>query len=266
MESGTRKYEPWLVALQELVEPEGWWVGSEKELTEELVRRAGKEASESEGFPSTLDELGERTWTASEVFARADIDVLDYNLMVRTFGVDGIDAPGWGPETAALVYRGDCVFQPDYIYTLGKVLERWDPFLLALFLFASNGRLGNGRWWEGTTPEFVEAVRRQRPDQESVPDYISECFRPARSISPLPEYEDAEEKARLLWPLSPEDYEAFAKRMRKSIPFLESIGIRARIELHPNEVGLFEDVVRLRDWVQVRWVVRAPRWFRTWHL
>jgi hypothetical protein len=147
-----------------------------------------------------------------------------------------------------------------------KVLERWDRFLLSLFLFASNEKLGNGRWWEGTTPQFVEAVRRQRPDQESVPDYISEYFRPADAISPLPKYEDAEEYVRLMRPRSTEDYEAFAGRMRKSMPFLEEIGIRVRVELHPCEIGLLEDVGGQRYWERVRWVVRAPRWFRTWHV
>ena len=212
-----------------------------------------------------MDRLKDYAWIASDAFTRVDIDILDYEL-AKTYSTDEFDAPGWGPQAPILIFQDNSVLRPDYICTLGKVLECWDPFLLALFLFASNERMGNGRWWEGTTPQFVEAVRLQRPHQESVPDYILEGFRPTEAISPLPEYENDEEEARLMRPETPEDYEAFVQHIRECMPFMESIGIRARIELHPSEVGLFEDVVDLRDWRQVRWVVRAPRWFRTWHL
>ncbi len=258
--------EPWFVALRELVEHQGqWWVGTEQELIEQLKRRTGEEVSASEDFPSTLDRLKDYAWVAGEAFTRVDIDILDYEL-AKTYGTGGFDAPGWGPEAPILIFQDNSVLRPDYIWALGKVLERWDPFVLGLFLFASNERLGNGRWWEGTTPEFVEALRWQRPDQDSVPDYISECFRPARSTSPLPEYEDPGEYARLMRPLSAEDCEAFVERMRKIMPYLEEIGIRVRIESHPNELGSLEYVAGPRDWRQVRWVVRAPRWLRTWHL
>ncbi len=71
----------------------------------------------------------------------------------------------------------------------------------------------------------------------------------------------------MLRPHSNEDYEAFVERMRKSMPFLEEIGIRVRIESHPNEVGTPEDVLAdYRDWEWVRWVVRAPLWSRSEYL
>ena len=65
---------------------------------------------------------------------------------------------------------------------------------------------------------------------------------------------------------SPEDYEAFAGRIGKSVPFLESIGIRVRHEKHPCEIRASEDVVDQREWERVRWVVRAPLWSRSEYL
>jgi hypothetical protein len=258
--------EPWFIALIELVKHQGqWWVGTWQELIRQLRRRAGEEASACEDFPSTLDRLKDYAWVASDAFTRADIDFLDYEL-AEAYGTDEFDAPGWGPQAPVLIFRDNSVLRPDYIWTLGKVLERWDPFLLAVFLFVSNEGLGNGRCWEGTTPQFVEALSRQRPDQESVPNYISKCFRPAGSASPLPEYEDTEEEARLLRRRALMDYEAFVDRIRKNVPFLESIGIRVRMELHPSEVGSSANLVTRRDWKQAQWVVRAPRWLRSWHL
>ena len=90
-----------------------------------------------------------------------------------------------------------------------------------------------------------------------------QIFRPTDAISTLPEYEDEEEEAKLLEPSSPL---AFVERLREAMPFLEEIGIGVRIELHPHEVGLPEDTAGQRDWGQVRWIVRVPRWARTWHL
>ncbi len=265
MESKASKYESLINAVQQLIEPEGWWVGGEEELIEGLKERAGNEVSKSDGFPSTLDQLEEYRWMDREAFATADLDIVDYRR-VSWDDIDAFDAPGWSEENPVLVYKGDCVFRYDYHTALGKVLELWDPFALALFLFTLNEELGNGRSWEGTTPELATVMRQYHGDHTDIPEWLLEMYRPPWATGSLPEYENARESSRLLWPKSPEDYKAFADRTRKSVPFLEEIGIRVRIELHPSEVGSLEVVVGPKDWRQVRWVVRAPRWYRNEYL
>jgi hypothetical protein len=266
MESEARKYESLTDALQELVEPEGWWAGSEEKLITELRTWAGEEPSASEGFHTSLGKLEECMWVASEVFARAGLDIVDYR-QVSWDDIDAFDAPSWSEENPVLVYKGDCVFRYDYHTALGKVLELWDPFPLALFLFTLNEELGNGRSWEGTMPELATVMRQYHGYHADIPEWLLEMYRPPWATGSLPKYENAEASSRLLWPNSSEDYEAFAERMRKSVPFLEEIGIRVRFEEHPCEVRIPEDALAgHRDWERVRWVVRAPLWSRSEYL
>src|SRR4051812_33911471 len=81
MESKANKNEPLINALQELIEPEGWWVGSEETLIRELRTRAGEEASACEGFPTSLEELEEYMWIASDVSAKVDLYIDDYRRL-----------------------------------------------------------------------------------------------------------------------------------------------------------------------------------------
>jgi hypothetical protein len=178
--------EPWFFALRELVEHQGqWWVGTEQELIEQLKGRVGEEASASEDFPSILDRLKDYAWVAGEAFTRLDIDILDYEL-AKTYSTDEFDAPGWGPEAPILIFQDNSVLRPDYIWTLGKVLERWDPFVLALFLFASHESLGNGRWWQGTIPSSSKPCVGSVPTRRASPTTSRSAFVPRGALAPSP--------------------------------------------------------------------------------
>jgi hypothetical protein len=266
MESKASNYEPLADALQELIEPEGWWVGSEQELFMELRTPAGEEASTSEGIPTSLEELEEHMWLASEIFAEAALHIDDYRRLSWAH-IEGFDVPGWSEETPILVYRWDCAFLHDYHDDLSKVLEHWDPFPLALFLFAVDEELGNGRSWEGTTSELAAAMCRHHGDRTRVPEWLSEMYRPSWATDTLPEFKDDDEYASLMQPETPEDYEAFAERMRASKPFLESNQIGVHLEEGDSGGRTSENAdVGHTDWERARWVVKAPRWVMSEYL
>jgi hypothetical protein len=266
MESKANNYEPLANALQELIEPEGWWIGDEGRLIEELRTRVGDETSVSGGFPTSLEELEEHLRDVSDAPTKVNLYIDDYRSLSWEH-IDAFDAPGWSEESPILVYRMDRVLPNDYHNDLGKVLERWDPFPLSLFLFALNEELGNGRSWQGTTPELAAAMRQYHGDYTEVPEWFSEIYQPSWAADPLPVYETAQEYASLMWPASEEDYEAFAKRMMESVSVLEEAHIRVRAEEYPSETKSPKDpVTGDENWEQVRWEVRAPLWFRSEYL
>ena len=257
--------EPLFRAFRELTEPTGCWVGTKDQVMREVKAQVGKEVSASSDFPSSPAQVLEYVDLARAPFAKLGLEVMDYATCQYDYDYfcddicchdsdcteaqEGIDAPGWSHESPILIQRNEAAVRPYYINALNAVQEHGDPFVLAIFLFASSERLGNGRRWTGTTSELLEALRRQRLDRESA------------IIGTLPGWEDLGEYERLMRPDSSKDYEAFAERMRESMPFLESLRIRIWIEERPSEYVSGE-----RDWEQVRWVMEAPRWYRTHHI
>jgi len=257
--------EPWVAALDGLVEPTGRWVGTEEGLIRALEARAGNEAWQAEDFPTSLDMLYEYMDKAEVAMRRLDLYVLDYRDSPWTSSgapshsspgcrpEDEYDAPGWGHDAPVLVFR-ESTLPLDHFWALNRVLEAWDPFALALFLFTSSEDFGAGRRWEGTTTALANALREHHPNDAGALEYVAKWHRPA-GAGALPDYGSAEERAKVLEPRGTKDLAAFRERMAESLPVLEGVGIEVRLEdTGPNPAGPTDTSG------EDRWVVEAPRW------
>ena len=256
--------EPWVAALGGLVEPTGRWAGTEEGLVRELRSRAGDEAWQAEDFPTSLDVLHEYMDKAEVAMRRLDLHIVDHrdSPWISTgvpshtnpgSPVDEYDAPGWGRDAPVLVYRGSAL-PLDHFWALNRVLEAWDPFGLALFLFTASEDFGAGRRWEGDTTALAGALREHHPNDAGALEYVSKWHRPP-GAGALPDYGSAEERARVLEPHGPEDRGAFRERMTGSLPVLEGVGIKVRLEDTGPTAADFTGAPG-----DDRWVVEAPRW------
>lgn len=245
--------EPWFVALRDVAEPTGIWVGTEEELVEEVRRRVSRAVRESEDFPADYKMLDRYFGILWESRPRIDYVTLDYRELTKE-DLKEFDVEGWGLAAPILLERGFVGRRPRMRDACCKLLRYESPLALAVMIFTDNHPFTKkNREWCGGSRELADKLRRSYPDDfglrwclegidplELVPDFIET----------LHEHEDKE----LLYGIWT-DYRLLYRRMKTCARIAKEVGIEVSWEMVPSHrPGTSGKSERL--W----WTIRAPRW------
>src|SRR5215204_2267409 len=157
--------EPVMVALLDLAESEGPWVGTEAGLFDKVRELTPAKAQKSGPFPSTpeellghVDDVHEHSWA----FSAAGLVVLDRRKLTGE-EAGAFDVPGWGLEHPLLVATEDAASERPLFYEALLGLARYEKPLLVAALRSTRNR----PHWSGTTRQMQARLWAYYPDNRA---------------------------------------------------------------------------------------------------
>jgi hypothetical protein len=245
--------EPWFVALRDVAEPAGTWVGTEDELVEEVRRRVHRAVRESEDFPSDYKMLDRYFLILWQSRPRIGYVILDHRELTKE-DLEEFDVEGWGPAAPILLERGDAGRRPRMRDACCKLLRYESPLALAVMIFTDNHPFTKkNREWCGGSKELADKLRRSYPDDFGL-RWCLEGIDPSKLAPDFLETLHKHEDKELLYGIST-DYRLLYRRMKTCARIAREVGIEVSWKMVPSHrPGTNGKSERL--W----WTIRAPRW------